>query len=186
MPATHRTGIRLMGANPCVTLYDGERATAWASVWRVDWSEHGGTGHAVVVGDAERVRVIAPDAGLGQWLADEFNRHITSVSGGLPWREPDIAVAPVAFELDLAKGLRAEAGDVAVEITEPMDRALTRNDAYDLGGTPNVLSTVWMPCRYGSITVGGMRLPGAPRVDEDEPMSSAFIAEAEVWCRAES
>ena len=33
--------LRLMGANPCVTLYDGDQATAYASVWRVDWSLRG-------------------------------------------------------------------------------------------------------------------------------------------------
>lgn len=185
MPASHVPGIRLMGANPCVTLYDGDRATAYASVWRVDWSEQGGSGHAIVLGDAERVRVIGPDAELAVWLAGEFNRNITSVSAGLPWREPEVTVAPVAFALDLARGLHAEAGGVTVELTDPMDRALTRNDAYDLGGTPNVLSTVWMPCRHGSITVDGRRLPGRPRVDPAVPTSTAFIAEAEVWCRVE-
>ncbi|ACQ78513.1 hypothetical protein Bcav_0248 [Beutenbergia cavernae DSM 12333] len=58
---------------------------------------------------------------------------------------------------------------------------LTRKEAYDLGGTPNVLSTVWIPCREAEVTVGGLRLAGRPDVDEDAPMSSAFIAEAEVW-----
>lgn len=176
--------LRLMGANPCVTLYDGERATAYASVWRVDWSLRG-KGNALVLGTPGRIRIIGPDAELGTWLGAEFNRHITSVSAGIAWSEPEVTVAPVRFELDLASGLRAAADDVVVEITDPIERYLTRNDRYDLGGTPNILSTVWIPCREGSIAVGGVPLLGAIRVDSADPMSSAFIAEAEVWCTAD-
>ena len=176
--------LRLMGANPCVTLYDGDRATAYASVWRVDWSQRG-SGHALVLGTPERIRIIGPDADLGAWLGAEFNRHITSVSGGIVWSEPEFTIAPVRFDLDLATGFRASADDVTVEITGPIERYLTRNDEYDLGGTPNILSTVWIPCRQGSIAVGGVRLAGSIRVDPAQPMSSAFIAEAEVWCTAD-
>jgi hypothetical protein len=69
-----------------------------------------------------------------------------------------------------------------VEITDPIDRFLTRNDEYDLGGTPNILSTVWIPCRHGAISVAGTYLPGEVPVDLAAPMSTAFIADAEVWC----
>jgi hypothetical protein len=177
---THMT-LRLMGANPCVTLYEGERATAYASVWRVDWSLRG-NGHALVLGTPGRIRIIGPDADLGSWLGAEFNRHITSVSAGIGWSEPELTVAPVRFDLDLAKGLSASADDVTVEITGPIERYLTRDDRYELGGTENILSTVWIPCREGSIAVGGVPLAGAIRVDPTKPMSSAFIADAEVWC----
>ena len=176
--------LRLMGANPCVTLYDGGQATAYASVWRVDWSQRGG-GHALVLGTPERIRIIGPDADLGAWLGDEFNRHIRSVSAGIAWSEPEFTVAPVRFGLDLAAGFRASADDVTVEISGPIERYLTRNDEYDLGGTPNILSTVWIPCKQGSIAVRGVRLAGSIRVDTAKPMSSAFIAEAEVWCTAD-
>jgi hypothetical protein len=91
----------------------------------------------------------------------------------------------VRFELDLETGLRAVADDVVVEVSDPIERYLTRKDDYDLGGTPNILSTVWSPCRQGSIAVGGSRLGGSIRLDEAQPMSSAFIAEAEVWCTAD-
>lgn len=114
--------LRLIGANPCVTLFDGNRAVAYASVWRVDWSEQGGSGHTIVLGQQGSMRVVGADPNLSMWLAD-----------------------------------------------------------YDLGGTPNVLSTVWIPCATGAITVDGRRLTGEPRVDAAAPMSSAFIAEAEVW-----
>ncbi|ODT13775.1 MAG: hypothetical protein ABS35_36930 [Kaistia sp. SCN 65-12] len=176
--------LRLMGANPCVTLYDGSEATAYASVWRVDWSLRG-KGHALVLGTAERIRIIGPDVALGAWLGSEFNRHIGSVSAGIGWRKPEFTLAPVRFELDLESGLRAAADDVVVEISDPIERYLTRKDDYDLGGTPNILSTVWIPCRQGSISVDGERLGGDIRLDETQPMSSAFIAEAEVWCTAD-
>jgi hypothetical protein len=169
-----------MGANPGVTLYDDGRATAFASVWRVDWSLRG-SGRALVIGTPERIRIIGPDPDLGAWLGTEFNRHL-GISGGIGWSEPEYTVAPVAFDLDLAEGFHATADDVSVDITDPIERYLTRNDAYDLGGTPNILSTVWIPCREGSISVGGTHLPGAVTVDPAAPMSSAFIAEAEVWC----
>lgn len=164
-----------------MTLYDGGKATAYASVWRVDWSLRG-SGRALVLGTPGRIRIIGPDAGLGAWLGAEFNRHLRTVSDGIGWSEPEFTVAPVEFHLDLAEGFSAAAGDVSVEITGPIERYLTRNDEYDLGGTPNILSTVWIPCRYGAISVGGTRLPGEPSVDPAQPMSSAFIADAEVWC----
>ena len=176
--------LRLMGANPCVTLYDGGQATAYASVWRVDWSLRG-TGHALVLGTPARIRIIGSDLDLGGWLGSEFNRHIRSVSAGIPWSEPEFTQAPVRFELDLATGFRAAADDVTVEITGPIERYLTRKDNYDLGGTANILSTVWIPCRQGTIAVGGTQLPGSTRLDPAKPMSSAFIADAEVWCTAD-
>jgi hypothetical protein len=181
---TEDVTLRLMGANPCVTLYDGDLATAYASVWRVDWSLRG-SGRALVLGTPERTRVIGPDAELAAWLATEFNRHLVRVRASIEWSEPELTVAPVSFDLDLAEGLRASADDVTVAITGPIERFLTRNDEYDLGGTPAILSTVWIPCRDGAITVGGEPLPGAPRTDPDRPMSSAFIADAEVWCEAD-
>lgn len=176
--------LRLMGANPCVTLYEGDRATAFASIWRVDWSLRG-KGHALVLGTPERIRIIGPDAELGAWLGTEFNRHIRSVSAGINWSEPEFTLAPVQFDLDLETGLGASADDVAVEIYGPLERYLTRKDDYDLGGTPNILSTVWIPCKAGSISVRGKRLAGSIRIDPTQPMSSAFIAEAEVWCTAD-
>lgn len=178
--------VRLMGANPFVTLFADERAVAFASVWRVDWSERG-PGRALVFGDADGVRVVSATPDLGEWLAESFNRHFTDVVADLPWSPPRITVAPVEFDLDLAYGLRAAGADVAVEIAGPMDRQLTRNDAYDLGGVPNVLSTVWIPCRAASIVVDGKLIDGAPQVvpDPASPYSSAAIAEAEVWCHVD-
>lgn len=173
-----------MGANPCVTLYDGDRATAFASVWRVDWSLRG-NGNALVLGTPGRTRIFGADTALAAWLGEEFNRHLAAVVATVGWSEPEVVAAPVAFDLDLAQGFRATAADVSVAIAGPIERYLTRNDEYDLGGVPHVLSTVWMPCEEAAISVGGAPLPGGPRVDLKAPMSSAFIADAEVWCTAD-
>lgn len=175
-----------MGANPFVTLFRDGEAVAFASVWRVDWSTHG-AGRALVFGDRDGVRVSATDVRLGRWLAEGFNRHMATVVAGLPWSPPRLAETPVEFSLDLATGFTARAGDVAVELAAPIERHLTRNDAYDLGGVPHVLSTVWIPCREASISLDGRRLDGDPRLSgADEPVySSAAIAEAEVWCLPE-
>ncbi len=175
--------LLLMGANPCVTLFDDGRPVAYASVWRVDWSVRG-SGHALVLAAPGRVRIIGPDRDLGLWLGTEFNRHI-HLAGDIPWSEPEFTAAPVTFELDLATGFKAVADDVSVAVTGPIERYLTRRDDYDLGGVPHILSTVWIPCREGSIELGGTPLPGEPSVDPAEPMSSAFIADAEVWCTAD-
>jgi hypothetical protein len=174
--------VRLIGANPFLTLYRDRQPVAYASVWRVDWSERG-SGRALVYGDAARVRVFGPDPELGRWLATTFNRHLADVTAGLPWREPEVVAAHVDWSLDLNSGMRAAAGGVEVEVADPLDRQLTRNDAYDLGGESHVLSTVWMPCRTGSITIDGRRIEGSPLITQDPLYSSAAIADAEVWCR---
>jgi len=176
--------VRLIGANPFLTLYSGGAATAFASVWRVDWSERG-AGAALVYGDRERVRVIGPDPALGMWLAETFNRHFVDVCADLPWRRPEATVAPVNLELDLAQGMRASADDITVELGDILDRRLTRREDYPLGGETNVLSTVWMPCGSGAITRAGQPIPGSLKRTSEPLYSSAAIAESEVWCHPE-
>jgi hypothetical protein len=175
--------VRLVGANPGLLLYaaDGpDPRVGFASVWRVDWSVRG-AGTALVLWHAGRTRVVTASPELGGWLAAEFTRHFPEVRG-LPWPEPEITVAPVRLASDLARGVRAEAADVVVEIADPMDRRLVTVAAFDLGGTPNALSTVLMPCRRGTLQIAGRPVPGAPRVTTGPPASStAFLADAEVW-----
>lgn len=176
--------VRLIGANPGLRLYAAEaddQPVAYASAWRVDWSPHG-SGNALVVWRAGAVRVVAPSRELGEWLATGFNRHFPEVRA-LPWTPPEVTVAPVRYESDLARGIRAEGADLALEIGDPLDRRLVRVDDFDLGGSSYLLSTVLMPCRRGALWVGGAPVPGAPRVTTTPPVSStAFLADAEVWC----
>lgn len=175
--------IRLVGANPGLLLYaaDGDdRRVAYASIWRVDWSVVG-MGTALVVWHAGDTRVVTAFPELGTWLAAEFNRHFPEVEG-LPWPTPHLTVAPVDLEGDLARGVRAKGADVTVEIAEPLDRRLLTVDAFDLGGTPNALSTVMMPCRRGTLQIAGQLVAGVPRVTTGPSVrSSAFLADAEVW-----
>lgn len=176
--------VRLVGANPGLRLHAGAgtgRPVVFVSVWRVDWSSHG-RGNALVLWHGDRTRVVSPVPELGEWLADEFTRHFPEVRG-LPWPAPQVTAAPVAVEIDLAAGMRAVGADVEVEITDPMDRRLVRVDEFDLGGTPNVLSTVYIPCRSGTLRIAGDPVPGAPQVTASpRPSSTAFLADAEVWC----
>jgi hypothetical protein len=170
----------LVGANPGVLLRDdgGER-TAFASVWQVDWSEHG-AGPAIVLWHAGRVRLLGPDPALAQWLADTFVRHFGEVEG-LPWAPAAAERADVTLELDLARGLTATAADVTVELAGVFDRRLFAMDGLEVGGVTYGLSNVYAPCRDGRVTVGGTPVPGAPAVAGDS--SSAFLAVAESWTR---
>lgn len=180
--------VRLIGANPGLTLYageGGERRVGFASVWRVDWSTHG-AGTAIVTWHGGQTQVVTATPELGRWLATEFTRHFPEVRG-LPWPDPRVVTAPVALELDLARGVRARGADVEVEITGPLDRRLVRVDEFDLGGAPNALSTVLIPCRSGRLRIAGAVVPGAPRVvTTPRVSSSAFLADAEVWTQPET
>jgi hypothetical protein len=141
-----------------------------------------GSGNAIVVWYEEQVHVVCTSPELGYWLAQEFNRHFPEVKG-VSWPEPTISTAAVKLEFDLNHGVRAEGADIEVEIFDPMDRRLVRIDDFDLGGTPNVLSTVIMPCRRGTLRMAGTPVAGAPRITETPRASStAFLADAEVWC----
>jgi hypothetical protein len=162
--------IRFVGANPGLTVSDGERRVAFASVWRADWSERG-SGLAIVCWHDQRTRVVATDAELGRWLAGEFTRHFPEVQG-LPWPEPEVTQAAVHLDLDLASGMKASAGGIEVEIFDPTDRRLFSTDDFDLGGVKHCLSTVVMPCSSGSLTLNGTQIKGQVK---------AFLADAEVW-----
>ena len=176
--------VRLVGANPGLLLHadgGGGPPVAFVSAWRVDWSTHG-RGSALVLWHAGRTQVVSPDPVLGEWLAAGFTRHFPEVRG-LPWPPPEGTTAPVRMEIDLGAGMRAAGGGIEVEITDPMDRRLVRVDDFDLGGTPNVLSTVYIPCRSGTLRVGGEQVAGVPQVTTSPRASStAFLADAEVWC----
>jgi hypothetical protein len=164
--------IRFIGANPGITISQNGDRVAYASVWRADWSEQG-TGRAIVLWHNGMTRVASTSSVLGDWLAGTFTRHFPEVAG-LPWPDPKIIETEVALDLDLTAGMTAHGGGIEVAIGPPTDRRLFTTDAFDLGGALHELSTVFMPCGTGSITVDGIRIVGEPK---------AFIADAEVWSR---
>lgn len=166
--------IRLVGANPGLTLRSTTGVTGYASVWRVDWSEQG-AGSAIVMWHNGGTHVIGSEPELGRWLADEFNRHFPEVDG-LGWPTPKITVAPVEMTISLERGMTAKAGDVTVEISDPMREPRPfRTAEFNLGGIPHDLVNVIRPFRTGRLVIGDTAVQGTP---------SAFVAEAEVWCRA--
>lgn len=164
--------VVLVGANPGVLVKDGDRVTAFASVWQVDWSERG-SGPALVLWHDGRVRVLGPDPELAGWLAETFVRHFGEVDG-LPWA-PSVERADVQVELDLARGLTAKAADVTVELGGITDRRPFREEGLTLGGVAYDLSNVFLPCDTATVTVGGTPVPGVA--------DPAFLAVAEVWAR---
>jgi hypothetical protein len=171
--------VLLVGSNPGLLLQVDDTATAFVSVWRVDWSTHG-PGSAVVLWHDARTRVITERPHLGRWLADAFTRHFPEVDG-LPWPEPRVTTAPVTMHLDPEHGLLAEADDVRVEITGPMDRRPVELPTFP--GNGRRLTNVYTPCRAGTLRLADRPVPGVPRVvTHPRASSTAFLADAEVWC----
>ena len=172
----------LVGANPAVQLFDDAGdCTAYVSVWRVDWSDHG-AGTALVLWQPSGVLLLAEDTGIGRWLATSFVRHFPELDG-LPWHEPVVRHTPVGVELSLDSGLHASAGDVEVEIDGVLDRRAFETDEFALGNDVAGLRLVLAPCARGRITVAGTELPGGVTVTGTpaRPSSSAFVTDAEVW-----
>lgn len=178
-----RVTVLLCGANPGVRLYDGIDTIAFASVWSVDWSVRG-AGTALVLWHDGQVRVVGADPPLAGWLARYFVQHFPEVEG-LPWPEPSVLEAPVSVEQDLATGLTAHGGDLAVTMSGVLDRRTFQIDDFSLDGVPHQLQLLHAPVATATITVGGRPLPGEVRVwgSAERPSSSAFLAAAEVWAR---
>lgn len=162
--------IRFIGANPGITIFDGDERIAFAGVWRADWSERG-AGRAIVLWHQGKTRVVASDATLGLWLAQDFTRHFPEVAG-LPWPDPEAETTEIALSWDLTHGVTAEGGGIRIELGPPTDRRLFQTDDFDLGGARHHLTTVYMPCVKGFLNLHGVRVEGS---------SKAFIADAEVW-----
>jgi hypothetical protein len=173
--------VVLCGANPGARLLDGDTVTAFASVWVVDWSVRG-SGTALVLWHDGRVRTLGADPSLAEWLASYFVRYFPEVAG-LPWPSPAVEEAEVTVDLDLATGLTAHGGDIAVTMSGVLDRRLFDTDDFELGGVSHELQLLVAPVSTAAITVGGQRLPGSVTVGgtAERPSSSAFLATAEVW-----
>jgi hypothetical protein len=182
VPPAERDVI-VVGANPGISLFDGETVTAYASVWQVDWSPDG-AGNVLVLWRRDEVRLIGSNAPLARRLEREFTRFFPEVDG-LPWPRPRVERHPVYVDIDLNTGLRAIGGDVVVLLSEVLQRRTFATDEFDLGGVPHSLSLVLGPCAEGRIIERGRGLPGEIQRGgtPEQPSSSAFVTEAEVWKR---
>lgn len=176
--------LAFVGANPAALLWDGDQATAFVSVWQVDWSTEG-PGGAVVFCRPGELRVLCDPPLLGRWLFDTFVTHFGELRHfeDRPAR-PTVEQATVKVDLDLTAGLHATAGDLNVRITGILDRRRLLENGLRLGNVPWSLCNVYMPCRTARIEAGGAVVPGSPRLKEGPPVgSSAFLAVAETWAR---
>jgi hypothetical protein len=163
--------VLLVGANPGLTVERDGRTVAFVSVWRVDWSTHG-AGRAIVLWHEGRTAVVTGTPVLGRWLADTFTRHFPEVEG-LPWPEPALTEAPVAFELDLAAGCTATGGGITVELSGPSGHRLITVNGFQGRGLN--LSTVYAKCGLGTLTIADRTVQGT---------AAGFLADAEVWSSA--
>jgi hypothetical protein len=177
--------LALVGANPSALLWEGDRATAFVSVWQVDWSAEGGGGALVICRDGE-LRVLCDPPLLGRWLFDTFVAHSPELAHfELPTR-PTVEKAAVKIDLDLVAGLSAAAGDVTVHITGVLDRRRTLDSGLRVGGIPWSVSRVYAPCRSSRIEIARSVVPGVPRIADTgrSPVSSsAWLTAAETWAR---
>jgi hypothetical protein len=175
--------LAFIGANPAALLWDGGEATAFASVWQVDWSSEG-SGGAVVLCRPGELRVLCDPPLLGRWLFDTFVTHFGELAHFDCPARPTVEQAPVKIDLDLVVGLTASAGDVTVRISGILDRRRQLENGLRLGGVPWSLSHVYAPCRTARIEVARSVVPGTPRLeDRTQVSSSAFLAVAETWAR---
>src|SRR5690606_30105170 len=126
-PATRKPV--LVGANPGLQLFDAQGAcTAYASVWRVDWSPHG-TGTVLVLWQPSGVTVCSARRPLARWVAEDFTRHFPELDG-LPWPEPEYRPWPVHLRLSLADGMVARPGTIEATTTAVLDaRSFTTADS---------------------------------------------------------
>lgn len=174
----------LVGANPGIQHYDAAGdCTAYASVWRVDWSTHG-SGAVLILCTADGVTLASDRPELAQWLWTDYTQYFGEVGelpGPLP--APVHRRQPVKFDLDLATGLVARAGDIVVRMNGVLDRRWVDVTEFELGHRVESLNFVVGPCADGSISQAGRRLPGAVvnYNNPEKPWTSAYLSQAEVW-----
>lgn len=173
----------LTGANPFVTLYDDHAApTAYASIWRVDWSPHG-PGAVIVLWHGGRLRVITDAPVLGAWVERRFVRHFDEATALGTWPDPVVEVAPTTVTVDPASGSTASGADVAITTAEPLDARPVGIADFPLAGVSHGLSMTILPCAVATITVDAAPIPGRPRVwqTDGRSYSSAVTAVHESW-----
>lgn len=143
-----------------------------------------GSGTALILWHAGRVKVVGVDPGLSSWLSGRFVRHFPEAEW-LDWSQVEVRTEDVEIELDIETGLVAHTGDIEVRIAEPIAQHDVSVDDLVLDGSPHHLSQRLAPCRQAMVTVGGQLLAGEPRVDEsgERPRSTAFLSIDQVWSR---
>ena len=175
--------LAFIGANPSAVLWDGDRPTAFVSVWQVDWSPEG-SGGVVVLARTGELRVLCDPPIVGRWIYESFVQHSTELAlFDLPPR-PTVEQAPVKIDLDLVVGLTASANDVSVRISGILERRRQLENGLRLGGVPWSRFHVYAPCRSARLEVARSVIPGTPRIADKNPLtSSASMSAAEVWAR---
>ncbi len=174
--------VVLIGSNPGLLLHRDDHPVAFASVWSVEWSRWG-TGTAMVVATEDGWLTAGADEHFARILLDRFTRHFPE-SEGFEWdgRVQHVPGRP-KVHIDAAKGMRASAPGITVDITDVLDRRHIVEPSFTLGTATVSLSNVYLPCAQGTITLDGEALDGAPAVGgtPERPTSSAYLAIAEVW-----
>lgn len=174
--------LLLAGANPFVTLYDAGLPTAYASVWRVDWSARG-SGNAVILWHAGRLRIVGDDVRLAAWLEEHFVRHFDEARALPSWPSCEPERAAVQVRVDAGRGAVVTAGDISIELGGVLDARPVGIADFPLCGVSHGLSMQILPCEAASIVVDGVAVPGSPEVtwDGGRPSSSAVTTVHEAW-----
>ncbi|NUR84182.1 MAG: hypothetical protein HOY71_08865 [Nonomuraea sp.] len=181
MPIVTREPL-LAGANPYVTLYDGDTPTGYASLWQVDWSTHG-SGSVLVVWTPERLRVVGDDPRLAGWIEEHFVRNFDEARELPSWPAVRAERGPVRLRVDPARGASAWAPGLSVSITGPLDARPFALADFPLRGVSHGLSMHVLPCEHATISVNGRAVPGSPAVvrTSGRPASSAVTTIHEAW-----
>ncbi|MFI6478611.1 hypothetical protein ACIBH1_11785 [Nonomuraea sp. NPDC050663] len=183
-PTSYVTRMPLLtGANPFVTLHDGDGApTGYASLWQVDWSTHG-AGAAMVVWTPAGLRIVGDQPELAAWIEEHFVRHFEEAAALPSWPAVQAQQAAVRLRIDPATGAHAEAAGMTVSITGPLDARPFAQADFSLRGVNHGLSMQVIPCEHATITIDGIAVPGRPVVvrTDGRPTSSAVVTVHEAW-----
>jgi hypothetical protein len=189
--------IFVCGENPAMTLYapGTEQAVAIASFWHVTYSLQG-TGNALVLWLAEEALpdspflpggVFSDNMPLAHLLIDTLTRHFPEFrevdAASLPYLEAECRHTFNGFD---RYTVNCQAGNrqLVVEWTDLLDQKLILWPQFPAGEQAFDLSTVICPCRFGTISVNGLTVPGETQTGptaDGHPSSTAFLAFAESW-----
>lgn len=174
----------LAGANPYLTLYADDAPTVYVSLWRVDWSVRG-SGNVMVCWLDGSLRILTDNPGLGGWLEEHFVRRFDEATALPEWPVAAIERTATQIRVDPATGAYAAAADIVVRIDTVLDARPVGISDFPLGGVRHGLSMLLLPCASATVTVGGVEVPGRPRLwraEDGRPYSSAVTTVHETWC----